>query len=143
MITLSFSIDSIVQMVIARGALRHILHADRPAMLTADHTDVITCLAVRGFGMLCLAMGPLALRADDSPSASGLITLDLDVPSGPVPGLFAAMEESIVTYVLMCSYEGSGSAFYQQLKADYDSVTSRCRTLCGLTSRPAIRPCWL
>lgn len=141
MITYSFSIDSIAQIVLARAALRHILHSDRPELLTDDHRPALDILIQRGFNMLSLAMIPAVVRTDSAPT-EGLLTFDLDIPEAP--GLFPIMEEAIALYVLTCAYQGVDDTFALRLRTDYDSLLRRCRSQACLSStRPAIRPCWL
>lgn len=141
----SLSTDVIAQTVIARAALRHTLHADRPAMLTRDHRKAIDLLAARGFGAVCVALLPAVKRCDTEPSAEGMLTAEVegaDPEAVMLAGLADAMNEAVTDYVMMRAYEGTGSGFSAALTESYTRHVELARRICGMSSRGSIRPCW-
>lgn len=141
----SLSLDIIAETVIARAALRHTLHADRPAMLTRDHRSAIELLASRGFCAVCVALLPAVKRCDTGPSPEGVLTADVegaDPEAVMLAGLADAMNEAVADYVMMRAFEGADSRWTAALTDSYTRNVERARSICGMSARGSIRPCW-
>lgn len=152
--TFSLSINAILTQVLAETALRHLLHHDRPALLTADHREALATLARATFGMICLALIPAITdcslgkdtdtAADISPDHD-LLQADINTPAHVNPvALRLLLEHAIASHILAEAYAGSDTHLSATFAREYDTALQRARTTLTLgTPRASIIPAWL
>lgn len=148
--TFSLSVNAILTQVFAEAALRHHLHANRPALLTMDHREALATLARSAFGMICLALIPAvtecSLGADPSTETDiDLLQADIDTPAHISPiALRLLMEHAIASHILAEAYAGSDPQLSATFSREYDTALQRARTSLTLpTPSATILPAWL
>lgn len=139
---ISFTYNAISEVVMARLALRHHLHPDRPAMLTDDHREAIDLMIDGAFGAVCLGMIPYVT---DMRSSAPDDTLELEInPADREGEVRVALEASMVSYVLHLAFEGTDPVFAAEMLSRHAEFLEHARSLCGASApKGALRPCWL
>lgn len=142
MVTLSM--EAVAQAAFAQGALRHILHHDRPAMLTEAHRKALNGLIERGFLNVALSLMPNALSAERADE--GMLRMEVrlgDEGADYTALLRPAMEDAVLAYVTARAYDGVDAELSEAADARFEELCGKCRSICGMSSRkPRLRPAW-
>lgn len=140
--TIQISIEKVTDEILALAALRHLLHHDRPALLTRDQTSALSLMAHSAFGTLCLAMIP-QISDCDTDALSMTIEFAENTPHGRIKSLRTSLEHALALHVLYHAYSSADHPLAESSLEEYDKTVRQCRKIAGITTRGSIRPCWL
>ncbi len=144
--TIALSVSDITKQILAQTAMRHILHKERPALLTADNTPAIACMARNAFGLVCLSLIPnisdCTINSDDD---EDLMSLNIGVPSGTnIIALRLTIEHAICSYILAEAYSGVDEDIYSVYMEQYMTAIDSLRYFCNMPdNNVTIIPAWL
>lgn len=133
---------AVVDVVLARAAMRHLLNQSRPPMLTRDHTAAIELLVDSAFSALCLGLIPYVSEARRLPDA-GSYELELKtLPGRQEAEVRHAGEEALAAYALCLAYDGVDAEMVEGCRREFAALLSRCRHLCGGTTVTPMSAAW-
>ncbi len=140
---ISISTDIILQKVLARAALRHILHADRPAILTQAHADAILNVMESAFNTLCASLVPhISDSQTDIANSTLLIELQPELIQTGEKNLRPMLEEALTAFTLHLCYSGADHPMATAELETYNSLIKKIRDTAGCPPL-TVRPFWL
>lgn len=142
--TLSLSLDAICTEIYARAALRAILDAKRPQLLTPAQRPALTLLINAAFTAICLRLG---LTPQSSPGDDILTTEATTKPEAHPEAVRKLLESHLAATVMAQAYSGSDDSFAASLAnmAERDAATLSQLTAPYSRSTPLPRkhPQWI
>lgn len=133
---------AVIDVVLARAALRHLLDRARPAMLTRDNTTAIGLLVDNAFSALCLGLIPYVSEARRLPD-TGSFELELKaLPGRQETEVRHTAEEALAAYALCLAYDGVDAEMVDGCRREFASLLSRCRHLCGGSTLTPMSAAW-
>lgn len=121
---INLTIDSVSDVVMARGALRHHLGKERPATLSRDHSEALERAIVTAFGAVVMGLLPFVAdySTEDDQLRVELKRIDERLARG-------AVEAATVLYTLHLVYEGVDADFSRESLEDFDKLIGGIREL--------------
>lgn len=127
----------------ARAALRHILHADRPALLTQAHRAAVMQIMDTAFNTLCASLIPHISDAQtDSENSLLLIHLQPELAEVGEARLRPLLEEALTAYTLHLCYCSADHPMASTELQTYHSLIKQIREAAGAPPL-TVRPFWL
>lgn len=140
---ISISTEIILQKVLARAALRHILHADRPALLTQAHKSAVLNVMETAFNTLCASLVPHILDEQTDPGNSLLlIELQPELAETGESNMRRMLEEALTAYTLHLCYSGADHPMATAELETYNSIIKRIRDSADCPPL-TVKPFWL
>lgn len=141
---ISISTDNILQKIMARAALRHILNADRPQILTNAQRPAVEKIMETAFNFLCAALIPHIAQADAN-IAEGTLSISLhpELASIGESALRHMIEEALVAYTLHLCYSSADHPMADSELQTFHSLITKIREAAGCPTPYTVRPFWL
>ena len=140
---INISTEIILQKVLARAALRHILHADRPALLTQAHREAVLNVMETAFNTLCASLLPHIGDSQTDPG-SGLLLIELqpELAETGENNMRHMLEEALTAYTLHLCYSGADHPMATAELETYHSIIKKIRDTAGCPPL-TVKPFWL
>lgn len=141
---ISISTDNIAKKILARAALRHVLHADRPQILTQAHRPAIEKIMETAFNFLCAALIPHIESAQaDIPGGNLSLILRPELLDIGETSLRNILEEALVAYTLYLCYSSANHPMASDELQTFHTLMTQLRQSAGCSATFPVRPFWL
>lgn len=132
--SIALSVNKIIEVIMARSALRHILDPQRPPLLIPDQRKALGLLIENLMERLALILHA-GIKSDDD-----VTVLTVDLPPGNNPSaLRSNIEFAVASSVLAQAYSGIDSDFSDACRADSDIAHASLRAIASGSA--TIIPC--
>lgn len=122
--SIAISTEKIIDVILARSALRHLLDPERPPLLTLDRRPALKLLIENVISRLAMAIGA-GLKTDDS---GDITVLSAEFGPGSSPSSIRAVAEyAIACDVLSQAYAGTDKDFSDSCLTDRNIAEASLR----------------